>query len=47
MTLEGFLYLCLFALRIGKLRGQDGRRVGGHTCPLPQIQQKKTHLQDK
>ena len=27
---------------------QDGRRVGGLTCPLPQTQQqKKTHLHDK
>ena len=28
-------------------RRQDGRRVGGHAHPLPQTQQKKTHLQDK
>ena len=26
---------------------QDGGRVGGHARPLPQTQQKETHLQDK
>ena len=25
-------------------RRQDGGRVGGHACPLPQTQQKKPHL---
>ena len=28
-------------------RGQDGGGVGGHARPLPQTQQKKSHLQNK